>query len=95
MEKTCKISTELPDRLVSQVNLAVSEGRYAKADAVITEALEVWTKREKLKAEATEYLRALIQEGIDSGPGREIDFEDMKAQLHAEFERQKDSRRVA
>ena len=90
-----KKSFELAEDLNAALESAVAAGQYASTDAAIAHALQIWTKREIKKAEATEYLRSLIQEGIDSGPGRELDFEELKAQLHAELERRKDSRRVA
>ena len=90
-----KRSFELAEDLNAALESAVAAGQYASLDVAIDHALRIWTKRETKKAEATEYLRSLVEEGIASGPGRELDFEELKAQLHAELERRKDSRRVA
>jgi antitoxin ParD1/3/4 len=90
-----KRSIELTPDLSSALDNAVASGRYVSIDAVINDALKIWTKREASKAESVEYLRALVQEGIDSGPGRTIDFEELKAEMHAEFERRKDASRAS
>jgi antitoxin ParD1/3/4 len=90
-----KHSIELTPDLNAVLENAVASGQYASADAVINDAMQIWKNREAAKAETVKHLRNLVQEGIDSGLGRELDFEELKAELHAEYERRKDSRRVA
>jgi antitoxin ParD1/3/4 len=95
MSEQHKRSVELTSDLNAVLEKAVASGQFASADAVINEAMQIWKNRETAKAETIEHMRNLVQEGIDSGPGRELDFEELKAELHAEYERRKDSRRVA
>jgi antitoxin ParD1/3/4 len=95
MPEPDKLSLELPPELNSVVRAAVESGKFKTPDAVVADALKLWTRREADKFEAIEFLRAQVQDGIDSGPGRTIDFEELKAELHAEYERRKDSIRAA
>jgi antitoxin ParD1/3/4 len=90
-----KRSIELSDDLSAALESAVAAGQYHSIDAAITHAVKIWAKRETAKADSNEYMRSLIQEGVDSGPGRELDFEELKAEMRAEHVRRKDSRRVA
>jgi len=61
----------------------IKSGRYATASEVMCEGLALLEDREQLRAAKLEALRAEIQKGIDSGPGREVDpkqwDEDIKA----------------
>lgn len=95
MSNAQKISIALTPELNQVVQEAVKSGQYATASEVMRDALRLWQNKEKLKQEGIEYMRALIQEGIDSGPGRELDFDELKAEMHAELARRKDARRVA
>jgi antitoxin ParD1/3/4 len=93
MSKIEKFSVDLPPELNEIVQEALATGRFSSSGEVVMQALRDWKSYEKAKAEALEHMRALIQEGIDSGPGREIDFDELKAELHAEFERRNDAKR--
>jgi antitoxin ParD1/3/4 len=93
MSKVQKVSIALTPEMNALVQEAVASGQYASASEVVRDALRFWQNREKVREEALAYTRALIQEGIDSGPGREIDFEELKAEMHAEHTRRKDHRR--
>jgi antitoxin ParD1/3/4 len=84
--KVQKVSVALTPELNAIVSEAVKSGKYASASEVIRESLRLWHKREELKAEALEHMRALIQEGIDSGPGREWDMEQMRRELNEEYQ---------
>jgi antitoxin ParD1/3/4 len=88
-------SVELSEESRSALEVAVAAGKYNSIDAAIADAIKIWKNREESKAEAIEYLREQIQAGIDSGPGRELDFEELKAEMHAEFVRRKDARLIA
>lgn len=95
MSKVQKISIALTPELNLMLQEAVESGQYATSSEVVRDALRLWQDKEKLKQEGIEYMRALIQEGIDSGPGRELNFAELKAEMHAELARRKDARRVA
>lgn len=85
MSKVQKISVALTPELNEMVQQAVASGQYATSSEVVREALRRWKTYENAKDEAISHLRALIQEGIDSGPGEEWDADKMKRELHAEF----------
>jgi antitoxin ParD1/3/4 len=95
MSKVQKISVALTPELNAMVQEAVASGQYATSSEVVREALRGWGQYEKAKAQALAHMRGLIQEGIDSGPGREIDFDEFKAELHAEFERRQNAKPAA
>ena len=64
-----KRSITLSPELAAAVDGAVEAGEYASASEVIRDALRLWKERRDLYGYSVEELRALIQEGIDSGPG--------------------------
>jgi hypothetical protein len=47
---------------------------------------DVEARLDRLSPEQTERLRAAIRQGIDSGPAREIDFEEVKRRGRARLE---------
>lgn len=81
-----KRSITLSAELASAVDEAVASGEYASASEVIRDALRGWKERRDLHGYTLEELRALIQEGIDSGPGRLGSMEAIKAEARARFE---------
>ncbi len=95
MSKVQKISIAVTPEMNVMIQEAVETGQFASASEVVRDALRFWKRRGEFQQEALAHTRALIQEGIDSGPGREIDFDELKAEMHAEFELRSDSRRVA
>lgn len=66
-----KRSITLSSELATAVDNAVAAGEYASASEVIREALRLWKERRDLFGYTIEELRALVQEGIDSGPGED------------------------
>ncbi|BCH31829.1 transcriptional regulator [Mesorhizobium sp. L-8-10] len=66
-----KRSITLSPELATAVDAAVAAGEYASASEVIREALRDWKERRDLFGYTLEELRALIQEGIDSGPSND------------------------
>lgn len=70
MSKTEKISIALTPELNRMLQEAVASGRYATASEVVRDALRGWGQYERAKAQALEHMREMIQQGIDSGPGR-------------------------
>lgn len=73
-----KRSITLSSELATAVDEAVATGEYASASEVVRDALRLWKERRDLFGYTVEELRALIQEGIDSGPGRFSSMEDIK-----------------
>ena len=66
-----KRSITLSSELAMAVDDAVAAGEYASASEVIRDALRLWKERRDLFGYTVEELRALVQEGIDSGPGED------------------------
>ena len=75
-----KISIALPSETVSLLKAAVASGEYASASEVVRDALRDWKLKRRLAAVETEELRALVREGMESGPSLEADdvFERLK-----------------
>lgn len=82
-----KRSITLSNELASVVDEAVEAGEYASASEVIREALRQWKERRDLLGYTVEELRALAQEGIDSGPGRFASMDEIKAEARARWAR--------
>lgn len=79
-----KRSITLSPELAAAVDGAVEAGEYASASEVIRDALRLWKERRELYGYTLEELRALVQEGIDSGPGS--DGPEFMAKLAARYE---------
>jgi antitoxin ParD1/3/4 len=62
----------------------IQQGRYASASEVIRDGLRALEDREKLRALKLEALRADIQQGINSGPGRPV--QNVAAELQARYQ---------
>ena len=80
-----KRSITLSSELATAVDAAVAAGEYASASEVIRDALREWKEKRDLFGYTIEELRALIQEGIDSGPAEDGEsvMERLKAKAHA------------
>lgn len=75
-----KRSITLSTELAAAVDDAVTAGEYASASEVIRDALRLWKERRDLFGYTLEELRALVQEGIDSGPGQYATMDEIKAE---------------
>ena len=73
-----KVSIALPSELLAVAKAAVESGEYASTSEVVREALREWHLRKPLRLAEVERLRKAWQEGLDSGPARPIDFDDVK-----------------
>lgn len=82
-QRNIKLSPEL----AAAVDEAVASGEYASVNAVIGDALARWKAERELFGYSVEELRALVQEGIASGPGRFEDMAAIKAEARARLER--------
>ena len=77
----------MPDDAASYVESQVAPGKFASASDVLIDALQA-----KRQQAARQRLSELIQEGMDSGPGREIRDDDdwwdeIDAKVQAELQR--------
>ncbi len=73
-----KVSVALSSELVATVKEAVATGRYASASEVVREALREWHLRKPLREAELERLRKAWQAGIESGPSKPLDFDEVK-----------------
>lgn len=80
-----KRSISLSPELAAEIDGAVAAGEYASASEVVRDALRLWKERRDLMGYTVEELRALIQEGIDSGPS-ETDGEVFMERLRQRYE---------
>jgi antitoxin ParD1/3/4 len=69
----------------------VAAGEYASPDAVVEEALREWQERRDNFGYSLAELRRLVQQGIDSGPGR--DGPAVMARIKAEARRRFEANR--
>lgn len=81
-----KRSIALSPELAAAVDEAVGAGEYASASEVVREALRQWKERRDCYGYTLEELRRLIQEGIDSGPGRFDSMDEIKAAARRRLE---------
>jgi antitoxin ParD1/3/4 len=80
-------SIKLSPELAAAVDEAVASGEYASVSSVIGDALARWKEERELFGYSVEELRALVQEGVDSGPSRFEDMAAIKAEARARLER--------
>lgn len=83
-----KLTIALTPEMAGFVRRAVEAGDYASTSEAIREAVREWKERRELLGYTVEELRALAQEGIDSGPsvdGEEA-FNGIRERLLAKIE---------
>ena len=81
-----KLSVALTPDVVAEVRAAVEHGDYGSVSEVVRDALRDWRMRRRIETLATEDLRQLIREGIDSGPS--LDADEVFGRLRARLGRQ-------
>lgn len=82
MNEVNSMNISLTPQLENFVKQKVSTGMYNSVSEVIREALRLLEEKEVLKAMKLEALKADIQDGIDSldsGQGKPLDIESIKA----------------
>lgn len=85
----------LTPRLEALIREKVESGLYGNASEVVREALRLMELRDRDHQSKLDDLRAAIQEGIDSGPARELDMDAFIAELKAEDEARKKAHKKA
>lgn len=81
-----KISIALTPDLASLVRQVVDNGYYASASEVIREALRDWRAKQDLNEQRAQQLRALWQEGIESGSAGALDMAEIKQEARRRYE---------
>ncbi|WP_029620659.1 type II toxin-antitoxin system ParD family antitoxin [Pseudorhizobium marinum] len=74
-----KITIELASETAGFVRSAVDAGEYASTSEAISDAVREWKERRDLLGHTVEDLRALVQEGIESGPSSRTSMAEVKA----------------
>jgi antitoxin ParD1/3/4 len=74
----------LPDELNAEISAAVSGGEYSSAEDVVADAVAQWRTARRLEASIdVAEVRRLWDEGIASGPGRNMSIEAIKEEARA------------
>lgn len=81
-----KITVSLTPEMAELIRDAVSSGEFASTSEVIRDAMRGWKERRDLFGYTLEELRALVQEGIDSGPSRFGSMEEVLEEARREFQ---------
>ena len=77
------ITVTLPDDMADFVNATIRSGRHATASEVVGEALRLLKVQRLADTDKLAWLRAAIQEGIDSGDAGELDFDAIRREGEA------------
>jgi len=85
-----KVSVALTPEMAAIVRKAVETGEYASSSEVIREALRDWNRKRLLREKEIEEIRLLWNEGLESGPGRFADIEEIKAEARRRYANTKD-----
>lgn len=84
------INISLTPYLKQMLDECVQTGRYSSVSEVVREALRQWEQSQKEYNQKLAELRAMIQEGIDSGPGRTYNnFEEFISHIKQEAAKRK------
>jgi antitoxin ParD1/3/4 len=82
------MNLSLTPELERIVREQVESGRYGSSGGVVRDALLLLERRERDRAARLEELRREIQKGIDSGPARPFDPEDLKRRIREKLAEQ-------
>ena len=73
------MNVSLTPVLEAFVKRKLASGLYGSASEVIREGLRLLESRERTEAQKLDALRAAMVEGVESGPGRPLDMDEVKA----------------
>jgi antitoxin ParD1/3/4 len=73
----------------------IASGRYSTASEIIRDGLRMIEEREQDREAKLEWLRAAIQEGLDSGPSREVDPKTLAEEVKARGRQRLEAERLA
>jgi antitoxin ParD1/3/4 len=72
------MNISLTPQLEEMIRAKIASGSYSSASEVVREALRLLEQEDKLRALQLQRLRQDIQEGLDSGPSKPFDPEEIK-----------------
>lgn len=77
------MNVSITPALEAFVRSQVETGRYGNASEVVRAALRLLAEREKARAAAIAKARALVEEGLASGPAEPWNADEFLAEMHA------------
>ena len=80
MSDTETVTIALPREMADDLRQVVDAGEFASRDEAVQEAVREWQERRGAAAYTTEELRALVEDGLASGPTRFTSLEEVKAE---------------
>jgi antitoxin ParD1/3/4 len=78
------LDVSLPDDLAAEVASAVQRGEYASESDAVLGVVAEW-RVQRVAMIGVEELRRLWREGVESGPGRSMSVEEIKAEARRRF----------
>ena len=78
------LTISLTPQQASRLQSAVDSGGYASNSEIVRDALRLWEQREELRALEIRRLKRAYDEGMASGPGREVEADALLGELKAE-----------
>ena len=83
MDRTLEVA--VPAELEAEIAAAVASGEYESEGDAIRGALAEWRAQRLSETLQPDELRTLWREGIESGPGRSLSVDDIKAEARRRF----------
>jgi len=80
MQNVEKMTIALSPEMVSMVKEAVESGDYVSSSEVVRDALRLWKSYQASRLQEIEALKALWQQGVESGSGRFSSMDQLKAE---------------
>jgi antitoxin ParD1/3/4 len=80
MQNVEKMTIALSPEMVSMVKEAVESGDYVSSSEVVRDALRLWKSYQTSRLQESEALKALWQQGVESGSGRFSSMDQIKAE---------------
>jgi antitoxin ParD1/3/4 len=81
-----KITIALTQEMAGFIRGAVKSGEYASTSEAIRDAVREWKERRDLLGYTAEELRALVEDGLQSGPSSRSSMDEVKAEARRRFE---------
>ena len=86
MSQVEKLSIALTTQQADLLREAVDSGEYATASEVVRDAMRVWQEKWEARQADIRRLRELWDEGKASGPGKPIDFNELRREARLKLE---------
>jgi antitoxin ParD1/3/4 len=73
-----KVSIALTGAQIAALKAAVEAGESATTSEIVREAIRDWQLKHELRQEDLKRTRQLWKEGVDGGPAKPLDFDELK-----------------